>query len=170
MRSALALFDTCSMEVESSTGHSYEHRMVRGHQERVCGPKTNQLYGSAYQYGSFGDIQQAAIIIVEKALKLEAARERWQRLVMNPEAATDVDSLTETVEAGLEFIAEFGPQKLVLTTLTSQCVQAEHLAALLRATSTWSCEVIGWNAALQVAKGAADLAGLDPADVLFGMI
>ena len=95
--------------------------------------------------------------------------DKWRKNVLDLGAATDVDALTETVESVLDVVAEFGPGFLVFRNLSPSNVQVEHLAAALRASSSWKDEIASWDDALQVAKAAADLSNIDPGDVLFGM-
>lgn len=94
----------------------------------------------------------------------------WGHYVLNPDAPADVDVLTETVDMALDFVAKYGAAKIELSNLDPAKVNGEHLATLLRALSTWSNEIPGWQDALQVDIEALELAGVDPKDALFGMI
>jgi hypothetical protein len=104
------------------------------------------------------------------AAKLAALVTLWQRHVLNPAASVDVDALTETVEAAMDVIFEFGPGALSLVGLKPEAVQGEHLATLLRASSSWRNQIPGWDAALAVDIEALRRAGTEPKDALFGMI
>ena len=158
-------------EVRSPAGlGAYRQGVALGRIETVRGPETNSPYVVMFKHGSFGDMAQFDLMTGMMAWKQASANEQWRRLVLDPRAAAHVDALTQTVEAGLDFIAEFGPGSLSLAGLDQASVQCEHLAALLRATSTWRDSIPGWNEALNVARAAVDSAGLDPEDVLFGMV
>lgn len=135
--------------------------------ELVRAPNTNSEYWRVLTHGSSGKVEELARMT---SYRLAAGAKKWQRHVLDPHALADVDALTETVEATLDFISEFGPTVLSLENIRSNSVQCEHLAAVLRASSSWSDEVPGWRAALEVSKQAVVAAGLDPNDVLYGMI
>lgn len=104
------------------------------------------------------------------AARLAPKTMRWQHHVLNPAASVDVDALTETVEATLDIIGESGPAALSLVGLRPEAVQGEHLATLLRASSTWRDQIPGWADALAVDIEALRKAGVEPKDALFGMI
>lgn len=87
-----------------------------------------------------------------KSHPLDVDPQKWNRHVINPGSPTDVDSITETVEAVLKFIDAYGPESLSLKNITNAPFQVEHLAAVLRLSSTWSYRVPGWNDALREAK------------------
>ena len=118
--------------------------------------------------------------VLESAYKTSEARKDaivqsahnsvWQYNVFNPAAPVDVDSLTETADSALDFVAAFGPTSIRLTGLNPAQVQGEHLATLLRVLSTWRNEIPGWHDALLVDSAALERAGIDPKDALFGMI
>lgn len=120
--------------------------------------------------GSYSDGTKAALLIVKQVSDQVKGAERWRKSVFNRAAASDVDALTETIENAIDYITEFGPRAINLSNLKATDVHCEHLASLLRATSIWQHEITGWDTALDVAKEACDLAGLDADDVLFGMI
>ena len=158
-------------EVRSPAGlSSYRQGVALGRIETVRGRETNSSYVVMFKHGSFGDMVQFDLMTAMTAWKQASGNQQWRRLVLDRHAATHIDALTETVEAGLDFIAEFGPGSLSLAGLDQASVQCEHLAALLRATSTWRASIPGWDEALTVARAAVDSAGLDPEDVLFGMV
>jgi hypothetical protein len=87
----------------------------------------------------------------------------------NPSAPVDVDALTETVGRLVDLVGEHGFHYLDLTTVTPSTVNGEHLAAVLRITSSNRILVKGWNHALQVARVALHQQGVNVADVLFGI-
>lgn len=136
----------------------------------IRAPETNTQFIAVTSYGSFGDLAHLYIRAGLEAWKMAEANSRWSKYVLNPLAETDVDTLTETVEATLDFIEEFGPERLSLQGIPYNFVQPEHLAALLRASSTWRDSVPGWSEALMSAATAVESAGGDPEDVLFGMV
>lgn len=156
--------------ISRSGSGAYFQEVVIDKMESVRAPMTNTHYAFVFKHGSFGDVQHFALMKGMKAWKLALANEQWQRHVFDPSSPSNVDSLTDTVEAVLDFIAEFGPSSIALSGFQPTAVQGEHLAALLRASSTWRDEIPGWHDALGVARAAIELAGLDPNDALFGMI
>lgn len=149
----------------------YRQRLpIFGIDMTVLGPTTCEAYVFDFKLGSFADKSQLELMLGMTAWKQASANERWRRYVVDPRASANVDALTETVEGVLDFIGEFGPGTLALGGLRSDTVHCEHLAALLRATSTWRDEIPGWSNALDVTRAAVESAGLDPEDVLFGMV
>jgi hypothetical protein len=158
-------------EVRSREGRApYSQDMAFEPLTSVRGPETNRPYVAGFAQGSFGDATQLSAMSIMDAWKRIAATERWRRFVVDRASSTDVDALTETVEAVLDFIAEFGPGALSLGGMNRDRVQCEHLAALLRATSSWRANIPGWYDALNLARAASADAGLDAEDILFGMI
>lgn len=108
--------------------------------------------------------------ITEEGCVYDSAIHKWKEFVMTPAAPTDVDALTETVDGVLTVIEDIGPEFLSLSGLRPDKVNGEHLAALLRASSTWHTSVPGWEDALEVAKESLKRSGQDPEDALYGMI
>lgn len=158
-------------EINSRAGNrTYRQGAALGFMESVRAPETQNCYVQKFKHGSFGGAAQLGLLLQMRDWKQAVAVERVGRHVFNPHASTDVDSLTETVEAVLDAVAEFGPSVLRLKDLHAENVQGEHLAALLRVTSTWQEDVPDWTDALDVAAKAVVLAGSDPEDILFGMI
>lgn len=94
---------------------------------------------------------------------------RWLRDVMNPRASSTVDALTFTVEAALAHLSSKGASRMTIPMLDPADVHCEHLAAVLRATSSWKEEIRGWRAGRDAAMVACLVAGEDPDDVLFGL-
>ena len=158
-------------EINGRSGYcTYRQGAALGFMEAVRAPETQNYYVQRFKHGSFGDAAQLELLLQMTELKHTVAIEKVGRHVFNPRAATDVDSITETVEAVLDAVAEFGPSVLKLQNLRPENVQGEHLAALLRVSSTWQDDVLDWGNALEVAANAVTLAGSDPKDILFGMI
>lgn len=94
----------------------------------------------------------------------------WRRHVMDPNALVDTDTIAETVDNVFQMASRFGPSSLDFRGLRAEAVNGEHLAAALRASSSFSHMALGWEDALQVAYDAVLAAGGDPQDALFGMI
>lgn len=158
-------------EINSRSGYcTYRQGAILGFMESVRAPETQNFYVQKFKHGSFGDAAQLGLLLQMTEWKQTVAVEKFRRHVFNPHASTDVDSLTETVEAVLDAVAEFGPSVIKLQHLCAEHIQGEHLAALLRVTSTWQNEVPDWTEALGVAANAVSLAGSDPEEILFGMI
>lgn len=159
------------IEVHSPSGLApYRPPQPLGWRESVRGPGTDTRYIAVVSHGSFGKVGELDLMVGMQAWKMAAATKKWSVHVLNPHAAADVDTLTETVEAILDFVFQFGPNSLSLKEIKYNFVQPEHLAAILRSTSTWRNQVDGWNDALEIAIAATKSAGLDPNDVLFGMV
>mgnify|MGYP003412424189 FL=1 len=83
---------------------------------------------------------------------------------------TSVDNLTKTAESAFAWLLLNGISNLDLSGLIPEEVNAEHLALLLRVTSTFKDSIEGWHDALEVAQISVTLASLDPTDILFGLI
>ena len=137
---------------------------------RVRSPFTCEVYRADRVHATNGSFRETWLELAQSTVQQARAVMRVQAHVLNPSAESDIDSLTETVEAALEFVSEFGPGQLNLLEYTAQRVHYEHLAALLRATSTWRDSIPGWHEALREAEAATQQVGADPEDVLFGMI
>lgn len=143
---------------------------------RITGDATPNALGRSWSagsgsthseaYGLLGNSPQAAWANSNAA----SCDVGWGEYVFDPSASADVDALSETADAALDFVERFGPSSLQLAHLDPIKVHGEHLATLLRATSTWRDEIQGWNDALQVSAEALKLANIDPQDALFGMI
>jgi len=138
--------------------------------EPVKTQQSNHYYSPTFVVGSYSDALNAHLKDVITVDRKTLAMVSIFRFISNPLANSGVDELSETVEAGLDFVNEFGPDSLVLSGLHPKGVNAEHLAALLRATSSWRTNIQGWDEAISVAKRSAEASGLEPRDVLFGMI
>ena len=136
----------------------------------VRAPSTDTRYVFVVSHGSFCGAAERDLKAGMQAWKLAEATKQWRRHIFNPRSSADVNMLTETVEATLDFVLEFGPESLSLKSIQNSLVQAEHLAALLRASSTWRNKIPGWSEALVAAVAAVKSAGQDPEDVLFGMV
>lgn len=93
----------------------------------------------------------------------------WKKFLLDPIAPNDVDAISVTVEYIFEAISQFGPGAIDLNKLAEDRVSGEHLAAILRATSTWKSLIPGWKAALHVAEIALVRVGIDPQDALVGL-
>lgn len=94
----------------------------------------------------------------------------WKKFLMDPRASVDVDAISESIDHIYEAIDQFGPGGIDLNNLRAQDVNGEHLAAILRATSSWKTLVPGWIDALQVAAAALKIANVDAEDALFGLV
>ena len=94
----------------------------------------------------------------------------WQIHLLNPDSSVDVDAITDTVEGVLDQIADQGSESINLKEILSQPFQPEHLAAVLRVSYTWKNKILDWDYALLVVEHAIINSGLDPQDLLFGMI
>lgn len=117
--------------------------------------------------GSFADSTGYRIAELCDAAALNT---KWQLQVLDVSSPVDVDDLTDTVDAALEVVSRYGPASLDLSSLPGEPVQVEHLAAVLRASSMWKDQVPGWQDSRDWAEVIAAESGLDPADVLYGMV
>jgi hypothetical protein len=157
--------------VASPSGRgSYRFSTMAGLSSPVKGRASETVYVSSIRTPSYGDAAQFVIDAQIRAVKLAEATSRWRRFVLDRAAPDDVDSLTETVDAVLDVIAEIGPSALSLRDMHPETVHPEHLAAVLRASSNWRHDVPGWDQALEVARAAVLRANLDADDVLFGLV
>lgn len=134
----------------------------------VEAPATRRTY-IASSTMTTAEVSRAGLRITFNAEEFAAANRAWRRHIFNLGAPSSVDALTETVQSTIDFIGKFGPQLLDLNNLNPAEINCEHLAALLRATSSLKKRVPGWNDALTAAKIAVKRAGQDIDDVLFGM-
>lgn len=94
----------------------------------------------------------------------------WRKHVVDRNALVDTDTISETVDHVFQMASRFGPSSLDFRGLRTDAVNGEHLAAALRASSSFSHMTLGWESALQVAHDAILASGADPGDALFGMI
>ena len=129
-----------------------------------------RLSPSRYRVVSNDGLLRTKPVAQAMAHKVLPEKNSWQKYVFDPHAPTDVDSLTETVEAALDRLAAYGLDGMNFHGMDPNNVQGEHLAAVLRATSTWKESLPGWRSALKVAELALVREGVDPKDALFGMI
>lgn len=130
-------------------------------------------WSDQYVYYVIGTTSAREDVEVEEELKVQAqfqALRQWKRYVFDPSAPTDVDAISETVDRVFDVISEYGPGSLSLADVQPNNVQGEHLAAVLRASSSWADAVPGWHDALQIAATALANSGIDPNDALYGMI
>lgn len=131
---------------------------------------TTGLTPRAYKTGTINSREE---ISLQDLLRIDSRMKSTSQIrgmICNKEASTDIEHLSHTVEAALLAISEFGPQVIDLHNLSPTEVQGEHLATLLRATSTWKAEISGWEETLNIAAQALTESGIDPADALYGMI
>ena len=123
----------------------------------------NGSSGSAFEY------KKAAVLEAILYSSTPAANS-WTKHVLNPSASTDIDSLSETINAMFDCLNQCDPSVLYFGGFAARDVNGEHLAAALRASSSWRDEISGWDNALEVAAEALRLAGIAPEDALFGMV
>lgn len=152
-------------------GHASTYsQSVPGVSTHVRGPATNNDYIGGYELGSFYASNEHYLMKLRDAAIKDCVVQLVRRAVTNPRLDADVDSLTATVSVVLECVSAYGPGEVDLKGLTADEVQCEHLAATLRATSTWRTQVPGWDEALNIAASASRIHGLEPNDVLFGLL
>jgi hypothetical protein len=94
------------------------------------------------------------------------APSNWRVYVLDPEAATDLDAISETIRLVLDEALANGPASIDLRGLRPEAVEGEHLAAVLQALFSWRHQVPGWHAAYGVARQAL---GDDADDALYGL-
>jgi len=95
---------------------------------------------------------------------------KWKHHLYSIHSATDVDAISDTVESVFEAVTQLGPTSVDLRGVASNSVNAEHLVAVLRATNASKDLIPGWKHALGEAPAALRRAGLDPEEVLVGLI
>lgn len=100
----------------------------------------------------------------------DVSKNSWKKCVFDPSAPTDVDAIALTIHNTFQALSKYGPKAIDLRYLAVSYVNGEHLASVLRATSTWQDQVPGWRPALWIAASALQQAGIDPKDALAGMI
>jgi len=166
MHSALVEYETPPVAGYGSGDHASE--LAESRTRVVEAPATRRTY-IASSTMTTAEVSRAGLRITFNAEEFTAANRAWRRHICNLSAPASVDALTETVQSTVDFIGKFGPQLLDLSNLNPEKVHCEHLAALLRATSSLKKRVPGWSHALEVAKVAVNNAGQDIDDVLFGM-
>lgn len=171
MRFALADTDSCAEIRSPSQGVGLWN---------LAGSKPNSLvqstvfkdvdYFCILKWPSFNaGVEQLTAAVTQYAFsaKLNA---RWRKHVCSFHAPTDVDSLTETVDAVFDLVAEFGPASVSFSSMHASTVSGEHLAAALRALSMWRGEITGWDDAIAIAAASIAIRGEDPQDALYGLI
>lgn len=94
----------------------------------------------------------------------------WKTLLCRRDAPTDIDALTWTALATYYAIAGAGVESIDLAPVSNAGVSGEHLAMVLRVTSSQRDLVPGWHQALLVAEMSLARAGLDAEDVLYGLV
>lgn len=94
---------------------------------------------------------------------------KWNKHVLNSNASSDVDNISETIDAVFEALSNHGAEHFDFTGMVPANVNPEHLAAALRVTSRYRNDVRGWDDGLSVARMSAMAKGVDPDDLLYGM-
>ena len=94
----------------------------------------------------------------------------WKRFVFDPNASTDVDSIAETVDSVFDMIGMYGASSINFGHLDSKSVNGEHLATVLRVTSSYRDQVQGWDEALGAAIESLTIAEVDYRDALAGLL
>lgn len=88
----------------------------------------------------------------------------WRDRIHDRKLPYDVDSLTETMR---ELFNDMEMEMMIDLTCLGR-VNPVHLAVVLRASN--EATTLGWNAAVETARLACVEDGLDPNDVLYGML
>lgn len=107
--------------------------------------------------------------LLGQPISFSVAPQKWKQYVFDVQASTDVDYISETIGHAFDFLIQYGPKLLDLQNLNPEAVQGEHLAALLRATSSFQSDVPGWFSAVAVAEIALKREGVDPDAALLGL-
>lgn len=123
----------------------------------------------SFRKNSFADTLAFKNEQAKQTRAISVLADGWKHFLLDPAAPVDVDAISETVDFIFEAITQFGPGAIDLTRLSAERVNGEHLAAILRVTSSWKSRIPGWAAALMVAKESLVLAGSDPSDALIGL-
>lgn len=119
-----------------------------------------------------GAVNDELRLASERARRIAGLREfaaRWEFYLYDVNASVDVDDISETVEAVLDAISQYGLGSLNFSGLNSKQVNGEHLAAMLRTTFTWRNQIEGWQQGMETASLALKRSGLDPDEVLLGL-
>ena len=126
--------------------------------------------GTAFVQGSYARAEELILEHkLQRAFDVSLAT-KWRRNVTDPKSSVDVDAISVTMDSVFEWMALWGPESINLGSMVETDVQGEHLAAVLRATSSWSDVVPGWGEALAHARKALAYEGVDPEDALYGLI
>lgn len=174
-------------------GHTIDHRMFNPpavyapHYQRPPNFDEHVLW-AMYATSDFHSLNRSTVperfatsssFIDTQAFKLQLNRQTkaiaefsvyWKKFLSDPNADVDVDAISESIDFVYEAIDQFGPGGVDLNNLEASHVSGEHLAAILRATSSWKTLVPGWTEALAVAVDALKLAKIDVDDALIGLI
>lgn len=127
-------------------------------------------YGEVSRTTPTHNLEGESIIEASVKERREVLKKQWQSAVFDPVAATDVDTISATIESVFEYMSLFGAGSIDLSNLDPVRVNGEHLASVLRVTSHVKDKVRAWDQALCVAKEALLAAHQDPEDALFGLI
>lgn len=93
----------------------------------------------------------------------------WKQNILDLNKTTDVDSISETIDSVFDTFEKEGYLGIDLCFVKSDGVNTEHLAGVLRATSSVNGNIQGWKHALSICYVSAQKNGYDPDDVLFGL-
>ena len=101
---------------------------------------------------------------------IDESASNWLRYTLDVSASTDVDTLSETVDAIYDAIDRFGPGAVNFTNLPTAGINGVHLAAILRSTYAFKNQVIGWVHGRDVAIKALRTANIEIDDALAGLL
>lgn len=94
----------------------------------------------------------------------------WRKHIDNQKSSANIETLAETVELLFTVLKVEGSNVISFKGFDENKVNVEHLATALRCTSSFRSEIDGWDDALNVAYHACKNIGIDPQDVLYGVI
>lgn len=102
--------------------------------------------------------------------RLFALDRLWRSRVLNPDAQSTANALSETLKPVFAALLEFGPGAIDLSGLPADQAHPLHLAVTLRATLQAKALTPGWDDALDVARLACSRMGIDEQRALTGLL
>jgi hypothetical protein len=114
-------------------------------------------------------------VVVEEFIKKQmeevtSSLRKWDLYLTDINAPVDVNAIAKTLDLVFEAMNKYGAGAVDLCNLHAPNINGEHLAAILRATSSIKNLIPGWANALNVAKTALTNQHIEIEDALFGLI
>lgn len=98
--------------------------------------------------------------------------EHWTKHILNQFSATNIETLTETVDLIVEHVDIYGYHSLDLSILNDKFydINVEHLATFLRVTFGHKEQIPNWQNGLTAAIHKCHIDRIDIEDLLYGLI
>ena len=81
-----------------------------------------------------------------------------------------IEELEELVSGAYQMMESFGPQFFNLSNIKVTDDNLEKLSCLLRVLSTWKLSIVGYEVCVSQCKAHCLENGIDPQDILYGII